>query len=122
MCRQIRQDQPRAPRGFSIIELIVAMMLVAVGLLALVGANTMLVRRRNESRQRLAAVAAATNRIAQLASGPCLSASGASGSAPGIAERWSVVMRANAFRDIEDSVGFGARPAHAFVLRTRLPC
>jgi len=120
MCRPTVRD--RAPRGFSIVELIVAMMLLAIGVLALVGANTILIRRRNEARQRLAAVGAGTNRLAQLAAGRCVSASGRSGAPPGIAERWSVAARANAFRDIEDSVSFGARPAHAFVLRTRLPC
>ena len=98
------------------------MMLVAIGVLSLVGANTILVRRRNEARQRLAAVAAGTNRLARLAGGGCLSISGASGAPPGIAERWSVVARANAFRDVEDSVSFGVRPSHAIVLRTRLPC
>lgn len=98
------------------------MMLVAIGVLSLVGANTILVRRRNEARQRLAAVSAGTNRLAQLAGGGCLSVAGGSGAPPGIAERWSVVARPNAFRDIEDSVSFGAPPAHAFVLRTRLPC
>jgi prepilin-type N-terminal cleavage/methylation domain-containing protein len=122
MSRFTGRERDRARRGFSIIELMVAMMLVAIGLLSLVGANTVFVRRRNDARQRLAAVAAATNRLAQLAGGPCTSTNGASGALPGIVERWSAVRGASAFRDIEDSVRFGARPAHAFVLRTRLPC
>lgn len=120
-------DQPvraraRFRRGFSIVELVVAMMLVAIGLLSLVGANTVLVRRRNEARQRLTAVAAATNRVAQLSSGSCLSVSGAANGSHGMAEWWSVRPEPNATREIVDSVHFGARPAHDFVVRTRVPC
>jgi Tfp pilus assembly protein PilV len=100
----------------------VAMVLVAVGLLSLVGASSILVRRRNEARQRLAAVAAAANRVAQLSSGACLPVSGTATVSSGIAERWSVTLRANATREIADSVLFGARPAHGVVIRTRLPC
>ena len=122
MGRPTPRESARSPRGFSIVELVVAMMLVAVGLLSLVGANTVLVRRRNEARQRLSAVAAAANRIAQLSSGPCLSTSGTSSTQTGIAEHWSVKARANATRDIVDSVRFGARPVHDVVLQTRLPC
>jgi len=112
----------RVPRGFSVVELAVAMMLVAVGLLSLVGANAVFVRRRNEARQRLAAVAAATNRVAQLSSGPCSPASGTANGAFRIAEHWSGGPRTGATRDIMDSVVFGARPAQDVVVRTRLPC
>ena len=114
----------RIRRGFSIVELIVAMMLVAVGLLSLVGANTVFVRRRNEARQRLAAVAAAANRVARLSSGSCLPTNGTASGSLGISEHWSVVLRAgtNATREIADSVLFGANPVHYVVLRTRLPC
>ena len=114
----------RVARGFSIVELLVAMMLVAVGLLSLVAANTVFVRRRNEARQRLAAVAAANNRVAELSGGPCLPAKGTAPGPRGIVEHWSAVSRANATREIVDSVQFGTSPplAHEFVLRTRIPC
>jgi prepilin-type N-terminal cleavage/methylation domain-containing protein len=122
MNHQPVRPRARSRRGFSIVELVVAMMLVAIGLLSLVGANTVLVRRRNEARQRLAAVAAATNRVGQLSSGPCLSVNGTARGSTGMTEWWSVLAGANATREIVDSVHFGARPAHDFVLRTRLPC
>jgi len=109
-------------RGFSIIELLVAMMLVAIGMLALVGANTVLVRRRNEARRRLAAATAAANRLAQLANDRCAALSGSAIAQPGLIEQWRVVPRANATREIVDSVQFGDRPVHTLVLRTRLPC
>jgi len=98
------------------------MMLVAVGLLSLVAANSVIVRRRNEARQRLAAVAAATNRVAQLSSGPCLPVSGTANDPHGIVEHWSSSSLANGTREIFDSVRFGTRPAHDLVVRTRLPC
>jgi prepilin-type N-terminal cleavage/methylation domain-containing protein len=117
-----RRAWARSRRGFSIVELVVAMMLVAIGLLSLVGANTVLVRRRNEARQRLAAVAAAANRVAQLSSGPCLPVNGAANASGGVSEQWAVRPGPSATREIVDSVHFGARPAHQFVVRTRLPC
>ncbi len=116
------QQRARPPHGFTIVELVVAMMLVAVGLLSLVGASSILVRRRYEAQQRLEAVAAAANRVAQLSSAGCLPTSGTTGTSPGFAERWSVTPGPNATREIVDSVHFGARPAHDVVIRTRLPC
>jgi|SoiMethySBSTD1v2_1073268.scaffolds.fasta_scaffold1095279_2 prepilin-type N-terminal cleavage/methylation domain-containing protein len=117
-----RPHGARVRRGFSIVELVVAMMLVAVGVLSLVGANAVFVRRRIEARRRLAAVAAASNRVARLSSSSCLPTSGTANGPFGVAERWTVVMRGNATREIADSVSFGANPAHELVVRTRLPC
>jgi prepilin-type N-terminal cleavage/methylation domain-containing protein len=112
----------RVPHGFSLVELVVAMMLVAVGVLSLVGANALFVRRRNEARERLAAVTAASSRVARLSSSSCLPTNGTANGPFGIAERWSVVLLGNATREIADSVRFGANPAHDVVIRTRLPC
>ena len=122
MYRQRARAAAGIRRGFSIVELIVAMMLVAVGLLSLVGANTIFVRRRNEARQRLAAVTAAGNRVAKLSSNPCLPATGTASGPFGISEHWSVVLGANATREVADSVRFGANPTRDVVVRTRLPC
>jgi len=117
-----RSRGARARPGFSIVELVVAMMLVAVGVLSLVGANAVFVRRRNEARQRLAAVAAATNRVARLSSNACLPTSGSAIGPLGMTENWAMVLRDNATREIADSVRFGAHPTHDVVVRTRLPC
>src|SRR5690349_20611096 len=103
MSRHRGRSGRSSPRGFSIVEVLVAMMLVAVGLLSIVGAGSVLVRRRNEARQRLAMVALASNRVAKLSGAPCRSTSGTTSAGPTIVERWWVSPLANATREIVDS-------------------
>jgi Tfp pilus assembly protein PilV len=106
--------------GFSLIELLVAVILIDVALLAIVQTTAVVVRRRNETRARSAAVSAAASRIEGLLASPCAAASGAA-SLASIAEAWSLQTLGQT-REATDSVSFGALAAHTLVLRTRLPC
>ena len=121
----------RAPRtgagfklraGFSLIELLVALIIIDVGVLALAGTTLVLVRRRTELRARSAAVRAASSRLEWLGAGPCEPTTGSEHPGAQIVERWTVQLRANATRELTDSVTFGSERAHTVVLRTRLPC
>ena len=106
--------------GYSLIELLVAIILIDVGVLAVVQTNAVLVRRRNEIRLRAAAVAAAASRIERLVAVPCAAVSGAAVT-PAYTEAWAV-QPATHSREISDSVSFGAGGSHWISLRTGQPC
>jgi len=106
--------------GYSLLELLVAIVLIDVGLLAIVQTHAVVVRRRNEIRARSAAVGAAASRVEQLVAAECAATSGAAASR-GYDEIW-LVHPAGRTREISDSVAFGAGASHRLTLRTKLPC
>jgi Tfp pilus assembly protein PilV len=117
---------PRSPRrshhasGFSLLELLVAILLVDVAILGIVHTHAIVVRNRNEMRARSAAVIGAADRIEQILASPCTAGSGSS-VLPASAEFWSSSLEGPT-RAISDSIVFGPSAAHVVVLRTRLPC
>lgn len=116
---------PRARRsGFTLVELLVAVVLVDVGLLAIVGAGAVVVRRTSELRARSTAVRVASNRLELLRGiGPCTTVTGGEDMPSGMAEAWSVQVQASDVRDITDSVSYQSPTGSAgVVLRTRVPC
>jgi len=117
---------PRSPRrsrhepGFSLLELLVAILLVDVAILGIVHTHAIVVRNRNEMHARSAAVTGAAARIEQILASPCVAASGSSVH-PVYAEFWSSTLDGQT-REIVDSVVFGALVPHVVVLRTRFAC
>jgi prepilin-type N-terminal cleavage/methylation domain-containing protein len=115
----------RRRAGFTLIEVLVAVVLIDVGLLALVAGSAVLVRQAAELRMRNAALRAATNRVQFLGAGPCLATAGGAGgsNAGALREEWSVSLQANNVREVLDRVTFTVGgDTRAVVLRTRLPC
>ena len=106
--------------GFTLVELLVAIILIDAGLLAIVQTHAVVVRRTNEMRARAAALAAAASRVEQLVAAPCAPTSGAASSKV-YGETWLVRPSAQT-REISDSVTFGAGGAHRIALRTKAPC
>jgi Tfp pilus assembly protein PilV len=110
-------------RGFTLVELLVAVLLIDVGLLALVAGSAIVVRRQNELRLRSLAASAASNRVQQLVAAGCQSSSGMAVFAPGVVERWSVSAAGSAARQVHDSVSYNfGGLSRSVVLRTRIPC
>lgn len=107
-------------KGYSLLELLVAIILIDAGLLAVVQAHAVVVRRRNEIRARAAAVGAAASRVEQLVAAPCAGTFGSAAS-HGYDEIW-LVLPAGRTREISDSVAFGAGASHRLTLRTKLTC
>jgi prepilin-type N-terminal cleavage/methylation domain-containing protein len=112
-----------ARSGFTLVEVLVAIVLIDAGLLALVAGSAVLVRQAAEVRARSTALHAASNRIQSLGALPCAVATGSAGVTPALREEWSVALLANNVRELLDRVTFTAgRDTHTVVLRTRLPC
>lgn len=108
--------------GFTLIEVLLAVVLIDVGLLALVAGSSVLMRQAAEVRARSDALRAANNRIQSLAAGPCASISGSSAGRD-MREQWAVTVEPNRVREVRDSVVFTAAGVERAVsLLTRLPC
>lgn len=112
----------RSRHGFTLAEVLLAVILINVGLLALVAGSAVLIRQTTALRLRNAALRAATNRLEQLGAAPCGSSSG-SATAALMREDWLLAPLANGVADVRDSVTFGiGAETHSIVLRTRVPC
>src|SRR6185437_12389126 len=112
---------PRPRTGFTLIEVIVAVVLVDVGLLALVAGCSILVRATGDARARTEAARAADNRLARLGALACRASVGGSSAGPGSIESWTVVTSPTGMRELRDSVSFTLRSGPSFVvLRTRV--
>jgi Tfp pilus assembly protein PilV len=115
-----RARPSRHELGFTLLELLVAILLVDVAILAIVHTQAIVVRSRSEMRARAAAVNTATARVEQILASPCAAAAG-SAILPASAEFWASNLGATT-REISDSIAFGASASHRFVVRTRSPC
>lgn len=112
-----------APRGFTFVEVLLAVILITVGLLALVAGSAVLVRETNDLRARRGALQTGTNRLQLLGAAACVAASGGARGLHGEDERWSIDVLGPGVRELRDSVAFFSRgEARSIVLRTRLPC
>ena len=112
-------------RGFTLVELIVALLLVDVALLALVGAAAGLTRRLGASGARLRALGVATARLERIASRSCLAAaSGDTAWSTGIHEWWTIVPRPGGTLDVADSAVYsvGHGRTRVVALHTRVTC
>ena len=120
MATALRARTPRAPRGDTIVEALVALLLLTVGALALVGHTATLARdeRRAAARHRGAAMLQA--RAIAWQSAPCADAAGAR-TVDGLAEAWSTSRSADSLEVLLDSVRAPDDPAgvHAGLISAR---
>jgi len=121
--RQQRSSRRRR-RGFTIIELLVALVLLDIALLTLVGLVAASVRDADDSRRRAAALRVASARLEQIASLGCRgSRSDMSRAGPGLTEWYAEIDGPNETRVIRDSVvSVESRGVRATVLLTGASC
>lgn len=82
---------PRPRSGFSIVEVIVAIMMLAIGVLAMVSSSTVVIRQLTMSAQRTTAASVAGQRLERLRSVDlCANILGGSATTWGMQERWTV--------------------------------
>jgi len=82
----------RARGGFTLVELIVAIIILVVGVLGLASAAAVVMRQITGSSFQNRAAAIAQSRFEQLRAIPCANAVGGTASSGGVTERWNVQM------------------------------
>ena len=111
--------------GLSVVEVLVALMLISIGLLGIAGSTALALRTTLDATHRREAAQRAASRIALLAAGGCdrATAGSASDDARQVSERWTIVARANGFATVSDSVSWmSARGARSFSLTSAFTC
>jgi prepilin-type N-terminal cleavage/methylation domain-containing protein len=116
----------RLRRGVTLVELIVAVIILSVGLLAIVGSSGAIARGLGESRLDNLAAYAAESRLERLSGSACSGltlGSWVTETSRGITETYAVTDVGNNVREITDSVSWSTRRGtrrQAFT--TRIPC
>ena len=101
----LRIERFRARTGFSLIELLIALVLLECGLLALVGVAAASTREADSARRDAAAISVASARLERTASLSCRgSNSGVSPAGPGLTESYMEIVGPNGTRVVSDSV------------------
>ena len=126
MTRRQRWAARRARRGVTLVELIVAMTILSVGLLAIVGTSARIARGLCESRSDNLAAMAAQSRFELLTGTACTSLTLGSiteETTRGVTERYVVTDAGNNTRSIIDSVSWKTRSTtRQQAFRTLIPC
>ena len=111
-------------RGFSLIEVVVAILILAVGVLGLAATSSVVTRQIGGGAQQNTAANLAASRFEQMRARQCtaLTSAAAAVKTDGISERWTVVA-VNDGRVVRDSVWYDTpRGVRGFVFETTLPC
>jgi type IV pilus modification protein PilV len=88
---------PASRAGFTIVEVLVAILILSVGMLALAGTAAVVVRQTGSAARQTMAAAHAQSRFEQLRASPCAAMAGGADTLRGIVTAWTVtpVVRAN---------------------------
>lgn len=109
----------------SVVEVLVALMLLAVGLLAVAGSTTLALRSALDAGRTREATQRVSSRIARLAATGCIHARSGSdvGAGRRLHEHWNVAAPAAGFSLVTDSVSWmSARGSRSFVVTSAIPC
>jgi Tfp pilus assembly protein PilV len=111
--------------GLSVVEVLVALMLVTIALLGMAGSSALALRQVTEGTARRRAVGSAASRLARLAAAGCARATSGtlSDSTTGTREHWIVVAGGGGFASIADTVAWSSpRGPRAITLQSAFPC
>jgi Tfp pilus assembly protein PilV len=112
----------KSRHGGTLIELLVALLILDLALLSLASVGAVTVRSIGDAGRRSRAAIAAANRLERLAALPCAAMVGGSTQLePRVVETWTAT-RAGASMELSDSIEITVRTPERFVLRRRAPC
>jgi Tfp pilus assembly protein PilV len=108
--------------GGTLIELLVALVLLDLAVLSLAAVGAVTVRRLGDANRRARAILAATNRLERLTALPCAAISGGGAQLEaGVTETWTA-LRVGESMELSDSVEIRRRLPERIVVRRRAPC
>ena len=111
MTARTRRRQARA--GFTLVELMVAILVMAVGVLGLAGTAVAVARLTGGATQQTIAANVAATRFEQLRSSPCASIKTGSATTRGVSEKWVVTsvgtVAGVSTYDVVDTLAFTTR-------------
>jgi prepilin-type N-terminal cleavage/methylation domain-containing protein len=123
MIRARRFASRRARRGVTLVELLVAMTILSVGLMAIAGVSAGIARSLGESRSDNLAAMAAETRFEQLAGTACTSLSLGAWTTRGVTEKYTITDAGNNTRSVVDTVKWTTRRGtRKQTFSTLLPC
>lgn len=105
--RPLRPDR-RGRAGFTIVELIVAMLMLTIGLLGLAGVGAVVLKQMRGGTYQTIAASIAQSRFEQFEGDPCASIASGTATVRGMTETWTasaVGLRAKTIRDTVTFVG-----------------
>lgn len=121
-----RAGSGSARNGFTLIELVVAIMILVVGVLGLAGTAGMVSRMTGGAAQQTIAASVASSRFEQLRSVPCAQVTAGTGTTRNMAEKWTTQVNpgnANLY-SVTDSITYTAAGGRSRTLtfESYVPC
>jgi prepilin-type N-terminal cleavage/methylation domain-containing protein len=119
-----RRRARRHPGGFTLIELMIAIMILAIGILGMAGTAAVVMKQIGGGAQMTAAAQVAAGRIEWMHTVPCTTLRDSNAVTRGIREYWSVTDTARG-KIVVDSVRYYSRNAFGYksqTYRTVIPC
>jgi prepilin-type N-terminal cleavage/methylation domain-containing protein len=108
--------------GLTLIEVVIAILILSVGALALAGSSAVMVRRLSDSARTAAGVSVGRSRIESSVAAPCSALSGGSEQILDVHSEWSVAGMQNS-ADIKQRVTYPARHGpHSEDFISSAPC
>jgi len=113
----------RSERGFTLAELLVAVVIFSIGLLALAGTASVIMTTLTSTQSRTIAAGVAESRFERIRTTACASRASGSATTRGIAEAWTLSHLPRAEDDVTVSVTFlSNHQTRSEMFRSILPC
>jgi len=109
-------------RGFTLVEVMVAIVVMAVGVLGLAGSAAVMTRQLSSGSRMARATVIARSRVEQLTAQDCTKLASGSAISSGVSEQWLVIPVTRAVRVKEKVTVAGQRTSWTRTYVTLLPC